>query len=144
MDVGKLLGVFRDEIGIKPQDIVDDLHLPVAARARPDADGRDGKPAGNQSGEGGGNRFQYDGVGARLLNGLGIPDNLKRRLFGPSLNPEPSQLVDGLGSQTGIPESTMRLIFSATVTPPSSLMDWQPPSWRKRPALVTACSTLTW
>ena len=45
---------------------------------------------------------------------------------------------------TGIPISTMRRTAVATRSPPSSLTASAPPSWIRRPAFSTACSTLAW
>ena len=46
--------------------------------------------------------------------------------------------------QTGIPEKTILFTVAATALPPSSFTALALPSFKRRPALIKACSAFTW
>ncbi len=45
---------------------------------------------------------------------------------------------------TGMPAATNAATCGTTRAPPSSLIAWAPPSFRKRAAVASACSTDPW
>ena len=64
------------EIFDHAEHIVHHEHLPVAMRARADADGRHARLLGHLGGKVGGDLFEHVREHARLLNGFGVAEEL--------------------------------------------------------------------
>jgi hypothetical protein len=97
--VGEAPHEARRELGQEAKHVVQHEDLPVAALARADADGGDGEGLGELVREDLGDALQDDGVGPRVLEGLGVEQELGARLVGAALDLVPAELVDGLGGE---------------------------------------------
>ena len=73
-DIGELLGKARVATVAQTGEVLPHEHLPVAVRARADADRRDPKRLRHGFGRRGGHHLHEDAERARPLEGLGLLD----------------------------------------------------------------------
>ena len=101
-EVGVLLGVLRDEVGVEAEEVVPDLHLAVALRAGADADGRDVELLGDDARDVDGHRLEDDGVGAGFLQGHGVVQQADGGGGRLALHLVAAELVDRLRRQAEV------------------------------------------
>jgi hypothetical protein len=105
-DVAAELGVALHELGLEvgvhAEEVVDDQHLAVALHARADADGGDGQLRGDDARQLHRHALQHDGVGAGLLDGLGVAQDGPRALRVLALDLEAAHGVHRLGREADV------------------------------------------
>ena len=81
----KRLAWLGHKLGVEAQHVVDYLHLSIAERASPDADGGYGQLAGNYASQGGGHQLQDHSISTRILQRMSVQYHLRRLLGYASL-----------------------------------------------------------
>ena len=91
-----------DVAGVVAQQVVDDLHLPVAVRPRADADGGNGQSLRDGARHLVGHQLQDDAERAGLLQGKGVLQHGLRLRLAFALHPVPAELVHRLRGEPDV------------------------------------------
>ena len=113
-DLGESLGELGHPAARHPEHVVTDEHLAIAVGAGPDADGGNGNGVGHDGGQIGRDRFEHDGVGASLGEGLRVGDEFGRSRVGFALHLEAAEGVYRLRGEPDVAHDVDDLIGDLT------------------------------